>query len=74
MEAGLEHLGRGTAKYMNYMLAISEPSVKSLEIARKICKLSSELGIQKTFLIGNKITGPKDERIISEFAKNTVCN
>lgn len=69
MGAGLEHLGRGTAKHMDCMLTISEPSIKSLETARKIHELSLELGIKKVFLVGNKISGAKDERTILGFAE-----
>ncbi len=54
-EAGLEHLGRGTAKGINVMLVITEPSQKSLDLCSKIIDLSKKLGIINIFLIANKI-------------------
>ena len=39
-EAGIEHLGRGTAKGIDVMLVVSEPSQKSLDLCKKIIELS----------------------------------
>ncbi|MEJ2251111.1 MAG: AAA family ATPase [Candidatus Lokiarchaeota archaeon] len=54
-EAGLEHLGRGTAKGIDVMLVIAEPSQKSLDLCHKIIDLSKKLGIVNIYLIANKI-------------------
>ncbi|TFG06833.1 MAG: cobalamin biosynthesis protein CobN [Promethearchaeota archaeon] len=54
-EAGLEHLGRGTAKGIDVMLVITEPSQKSLDLCSKIIKLSKRLGVINVFLVANKI-------------------
>ena len=54
-EAGLEHLGRGTAKGIDVMLVITEPSQKSLDLCAKITGLSKKLGIINIYLIANKI-------------------
>jgi CO dehydrogenase maturation factor len=54
-EAGLEHLGRGTAKGIDVMLVITEPSQKSLDLCYKISNLSKKLGVINIFLIANKI-------------------
>ena len=54
-EAGLEHLGRGTAKGIDVMLVITEPSQKSLDLCAKIIELSKKLGIINIYLIANKI-------------------
>jgi CO dehydrogenase maturation factor len=54
-EAGLEHLGRGTAKGIDVMLVITEPSQKSLDLCSKIIDLSKSLGIINIFLIANKV-------------------
>jgi CO dehydrogenase maturation factor len=54
-EAGLEHLGRGTAKGIDVMLVITEPSQKSLDLCSKIIELSKKLGIINIYLIANKI-------------------
>lgn len=54
-EAGLEHLGRGTAKGIDIMLVITEPSQKSLDLCSKIINLSKKLGVINIYLIANKI-------------------
>jgi len=54
-EAGLEHLGRGTAKGIDIMLVITEPSQKSLDLCSKIIQLSKKLGVINIYLIANKI-------------------
>ena len=66
MEAGIEHLGRGTAEYVDCMLIVLEPNLKSIETAKKICNLSRELKIRNIFLVGNKIFDTNDEAIIKE--------
>lgn len=70
MEAGVEHLGRGTARHVDHMLIASEAGIKSLEAARKIYELSSSLKIQRISLVGNKVTESKDGEIISQFAED----
>ena len=45
--AGIEHLGRGTAAHVDTMLIVSEPSLKSLETARRVFTLSKEAGIEE---------------------------
>ncbi len=54
-EAGLEHLGRGTAKGIDVMLVITEPSQKSLDLCSKIIKLSKRLGVINVYLVANKV-------------------
>jgi CO dehydrogenase maturation factor len=70
MEAGVEHLGRGTAKHVDTMLIITDSSLKSLEIARKIQTLASEAGIKKTFIVGNKIAKKDEEDAVKRFASD----
>ncbi|MBD3339120.1 MAG: AAA family ATPase [Candidatus Lokiarchaeota archaeon] len=63
-EAGLEHLGRGTAKGIDVMLVITEPSLKSLELCSKIIKLSKKLGVINIFLIANKVHDDTELEVI----------
>ncbi|UCC33119.1 MAG: AAA family ATPase [Candidatus Bathyarchaeota archaeon] len=67
-EAGVEHMGRGTARHVDTMLIVANPGVKSLETARRICGLAEEAGIRKTFLVGNKVANTRGEQAIREFA------
>jgi CO dehydrogenase maturation factor len=55
IEASIEHLGRGTAEYVDYMLTLSEPDMKSMYVAEKTLTLAKKLDISKIFLVGNKI-------------------
>jgi len=73
MEAGTEHLGRGTARYVDATLIVTESGIKSLETAQRIKKLAEQMGIKKILLVGNKIMDRKDETIIQRFAeKNKI--
>jgi len=61
MEAGIEHLGRGTAQAVDKLLVVVEPGSRSIDTARNINKLASEIGLTEIALVGNKIRGKKDE-------------
>jgi CO dehydrogenase maturation factor len=65
MEAGIEHLGRATAKGVDAMLVVVEPGLTSIECARRIEKLSHEIGLGNVQFVANKINGPLDEQFIS---------
>jgi CO dehydrogenase maturation factor len=69
MEAGVEHLGRGTADHVDILLVISDANRKSLEIAGTICRLAAQSAIKKVFLLGNRITDPREENAIRTFAE-----
>ncbi len=60
MEAGIEHLGRGTAIGVDHMLVIVEPNKTSIETAFRIRDLSKEIGINRLHIIGNKIQRSED--------------
>jgi len=60
MEAGVEHMGRGTAKHVDTMLIVTDPSLKSMETARKIHSLAMDTGVQKIFVVGNKVADSEE--------------
>jgi CO dehydrogenase maturation factor len=64
MEAGIEHLGRATARGVDAMLVVIEPGMTSMECAHRIEKLSREIGVADVQFIANKVNGPRDERFI----------
>ena len=64
MEAGIEHLGRGTAMGVDEMVVVVEPSHTSLETAQRIKKLAQEIGIAQLRLIGNKIHSPSEKQFL----------
>lgn len=61
MEAGIEHLGRGTARAVDKLLVVVEPGRRSLDTAEHIRHLASEIGLTSIAVIGNKIRSSKDE-------------
>src|SRR5207237_6802514 len=61
MEAGLEHLSRGTPRYVDTLLVVAEPYFKSMETAARCKPLAEELGIPRIVAVANKIRGPQDE-------------
>jgi len=71
MEAGTEHLGRGTAKYMDIMLVVIEPNAKAFETAYRIGNLAKQMGIRKIMLVGNKASEPGDEAAMKSFAERS---
>ncbi len=64
MEAGIEHLGRGTAGAVDRLLVVVEPGRRSLDTAGHIRELASEIGLKNIAVIGNKIRGEKDEEFL----------
>jgi len=64
MEAGLEHLGRGTAMSVDRLIVVVEPGRRSIETAHQIRKLADDLGLGHLNLIGNKIRSEKDKEFL----------
>lgn len=61
MEAGIEHLGRGTALGVDIMPVVVEPSKASTETAQRIQKLAFDINIKNVQIIGNRIRS-EDEK------------
>ena len=72
MEAGLEHLGRGTAEGVDVMLIVTDANAKSLETARVIARIARESGIPNILVAGNRIESEDEKRILSAFAQETM--
>jgi CO dehydrogenase maturation factor len=66
MEAGIEHLGRGTARAVNKLLVVVEPGRRSIETAGHIQHLANDIGLKNIALIGNKIRNVEDELFLKE--------
>lgn len=67
MEAGLEHLKRGTARNVDIMLIVAEPYYRSLEAAARTFHLAQELGIPHIRVVANKVKDAADRAAIAEF-------
>lgn len=61
MEAGIEHLGRATARAVDKLIVVVEPGRRSLDTAGHIRQLAAEIGVTNISVVGNKIRGQKDE-------------
>ncbi|MGY0287729.1 MAG: ATP-binding protein [Candidatus Methanodesulfokora washburnensis] len=61
-EAGAEVFGRGLAEDFDYMLCMSEPTLRSLEISKNLIRMADELGIRNNVLVVNKVVD--EERAI----------
>ena len=68
MEAGLEHLSRGTARYVDTLLVILEPYYKALETGRHAAQLGRDLGVKRILGVANKIRDEADAAAVREFA------
>lgn len=66
MEAGVEHMSRGTAEGVDEMLVVVEPGWASLETAARISALAQSLGIRRVRAIANKISGETDLAFVQE--------
>ncbi|MEO6525310.1 MAG: hypothetical protein ABIP93_01665 [Gemmatimonadaceae bacterium] len=67
MEAGLEHLSRGTGKHVGRLIAVLEPYYRSMETARNVAALAMELGIPDVVVVANKVRDADDRRAIADF-------
>jgi CO dehydrogenase maturation factor len=64
MEAGIEHLGRATAKAVDKLIVVVEPGRRSIDTADHIRKLAGEIGLKQIAVVGNKIRNATDEQFL----------
>lgn len=67
LDAGLEHLSRGTPRYVDTLLLVAEPYFKSMETAARSKALAEELGIPRVLAVANKVRSPQDEEAMRGF-------
>lgn len=66
MEAGIEHLTRGTAGSVDAFIVVVEPGQRSLQTARQIERLAQGLGVKQVFVVGNKVQRGTDRDFIAK--------
>ncbi|MFK5954213.1 MAG: AAA family ATPase [Desulfobacterium sp.] len=66
MEAGVEHLGRGTSGSMDALVVVVNPGKRSCVAAQKIRKLGHDIGIKRVVVLGNRVGSAEDEALIRE--------
>ena len=64
MEAGIEHLGRGTARAVDKLIIVVEPGRRSIETATSIRGLASEIGLESLAVVGNKVRNESDREFL----------
>ncbi len=64
MEAGIEHLTRGTAGSVDAFIVVVEPGQRSMQTARQIESLARGLGVNEVFVVGNKIRQDSEKDFI----------
>lgn len=64
MEAGLEHLGRGTTQGMDQFVVVIEPGARSIQTYQNVKRLAEGLGVKQVGVVANKVRGPEDEEFI----------
>lgn len=64
MEAGVEHLGRGTVAAVDRLLVVADPGRRAVETARRIRALAADIGLTDVGLVGNRIRSPEDEAFL----------
>ncbi len=70
MEAGIEHLGRGTAIGVDQMVVVVEPNQTSMATAQRIKRLSEDIGLNNLALIGNKVHSADEKRLLLDNGKD----
>ncbi len=65
MEAGVEHLGRATARAVDKLIIVVEPSRTSVETAHRIDKLAREIGLKNIAVVANKVRSQADKEFLT---------
>ncbi len=66
MEAGIEHLTRGTAQGVDKLIVVVEPGRRSIETAQRIFELAKDLHVKNIAVVGNKIQTEEQKQFIRD--------
>ena len=68
LEQGLqrarEHLGRATAKSMDAFIVVVEPGRRSIQTAKSVRRLASDIGVDRVYIVGNKTRNESDRTFV----------
>jgi CO dehydrogenase maturation factor len=70
-EAGVEHLGRGVAESVDFILGVIDPSYESIRLSQKISAMAQESKKPVYFVI-NKAEGDFADKIVARVGKDKV--
>ncbi|MDA8064391.1 MAG: AAA family ATPase [Thermaerobacter sp.] len=66
MEAGIEHMTRGTGRGVDAFVVVVEPGGRSVGTAETIRDLAADLGIEKVWAVGSKVRGEEDREFLTQ--------
>ncbi len=66
MEAGVEHLGRGTVAGVDQLLIVVIPSRSSIRTALKIKQMADDVKIPRVLFVGNLIQDEEDRQFLTD--------
>ena len=66
MEAGLEHLSRGTTDMVDQFIVVVEPGARSIQTYHSVQRLAADLGVSKVSVVANKVRDEADEAYIRQ--------
>jgi len=69
MAAGIEHLGRGTARAVDKLIVVVEPGRSSIETAYRVQKLAKDIGLTNIAIVGNKISNQSEKDFVTSRLK-----
>jgi len=67
MEASVEHMGRGTPRYADVLLMVTEPYYRSLETTGRLAPLARDIEVNQMYVVANKVRGSRDEEAIRRY-------
>jgi CO dehydrogenase maturation factor len=70
MEAGLEHLGRGTTEHVDILLIVTEPYYRALEAASRIHDLALQIELPHILVVANRVRSPQEETAIRQYCQS----
>ncbi len=68
MEAGLEHLGRGTVASVDGLVVVVEPSLRSLETLDRVIGLAADIGIKRCWPLANRVRSDEEMAFLADAA------
>lgn len=74
MEAGLEHLGRGTLEHIDTLLIVVEPYYRSLEAATRIRDLAVQLTVPQIWVVANRVRTLSDREAVTAYCTSHNLN
>ena len=66
MEAGIEHLGRGTSESVDAIVIVAEPGLRSVQTAATTARLARQIGIKRLFVVFNKVVDDSEVEMLKD--------